>query len=52
MKKRWKDRRFYLLDWYKFAMSQIIANHRKLSPGAKGFGHALLNLFGPSHGSP
>ena len=27
-------------------MSQIIANHRKLSPGAKGFGHALLNLFG------
>ena len=46
MKKRWQDKRFYLLDWYKYAMGQIIASHRKLSPGAKGFGHALLNLFG------
>ena len=43
---RRQDKRFYLLDWYKYAMFQIIANHRKLSPGAKGFGHALLNLFG------
>ena len=43
---RRQDKRFYLLDWYKYAMGQIIANHRKLSPGAKGFGHALLALFG------
>ena len=43
---RRQDKRFYLLDWYKYSMGQMIANHRKLSPGAKGYGHALLALFG------
>jgi hypothetical protein len=43
---RWQDKRFYLTDWYKYALGQIINKQRNLSPGARGYAHAILGLFG------
>jgi hypothetical protein len=45
-KQRWQDQRFFLTDWYKYALFQIIGKHKKLSPGAKGYACAVLGLFG------
>ena len=50
--KRWQDKRFYLLDWYKYAMFQIIAKHKKLSPGARAYGYDLLGMFGTKPSFP
>jgi hypothetical protein len=44
--RRWQDKRFFLTDWYKYALFQILSNHKKLSPGARAYAYAILGLFG------
>ena len=45
MNNRWQDKRFKVLDWYKYAQTQRI-NGAKIPQRAKGICHAILDKFG------